>query len=400
MRGRMREGRLIRTIVVAICMIIAITLTILTRDALVVMAHHYSVDACTGDETNGYSFTVRYTANDPGGARTVTHGPYKAGPHPEGGNQSGEHICNYHRNVKLRTLGDDGLHTRVPIVRPTQPPTVTPTPVPPTTTPTSEPTATPTVTETATPTPTATRTPTRIPTRRPGAPTWTPTATPTVTPTETVTPTGTVVPVETATPTSTPAASAPSAPQLSATASGDAIELSWTPIPGASRYVLYTQVVDDPGWQQLDNGDLTAATYSHRDLVPGTTYQYAVRAINADNQPLGPWSNFPTATAPVSSVSTPAPEATPTPMPEFGISSVRQDGNVFKVRMSPSDGSVRNWIYFHKAVLADGATEVSICVHGGGFIQFKGVSVLSDDNSEYVETEYTQWYEVPAGNCD
>ena len=361
MRGRMREGRMNRTIVVAICMIIAITLTILSRDTPVGRAHNIPpVAPCTsfrvGNET-------RWRFGD-------------------GLTYLSQEACENNRSFWVAEATRH-LHTDTPA-----PPTATPTEVPPT--------VTMTATLTVTPTPTATRRPTRRPTR-PGDTPEPPTPTATVTPTATATAT---LEALTATPTPTPSESTPAAPQLSATASGDAIELNWTAIPGASRYVLYTQVVDDPGWQQLDNGDLTAATYSHRDLVPGTTYQYAVRAIDADNQPLGPWSNFPTATAPIPTISTPVPEATPTPMPEFGISAVRQEGNVFKVSMSPSDGSVRNWIYFHKAVLADGTTEVSICVHGGGFIQFKGVSVLSDDNSEYVETEYTQWYEVPAGNCD
>ena len=131
-----------------------------------------------------------------------------------------------------------------------------------------------------------------------GAPTSTPTPTPTAGPTPTPTP--------------TPPASTVAAPRLTATASGAAIELSWTAVPGATRYVLYAQRVDDPGWQRLDAGDLTATSHSHRDLVPGKTYQYAVRAIDASGQPLGDWSNYPTATAPASGAATHTPTATPT----------------------------------------------------------------------------------------
>ena len=117
------------------------------------------------------------------------------------------------------------------------------------------------------------------------------------------------------TPTPTPTATALAAPRLTATASGAAIELSWTSVPGAARYVLYAQFVDEPGWRQLDEGDLTATAYSHRDLAPGRTYQYAVRALDANGRPLGDWSNFPTATAPASTAPTSPPTPTSTPAP-------------------------------------------------------------------------------------
>ena len=82
---------------------------------------------------------------------------------------------------------------------------------------------------------------------------------------------------------------------------------------GAARYALFTQLVAEPGWRQLDEGDLTDTTYRHRGLAAGATYQYAVRAVDARGQPLGPWSNFPTATAPGTGANTPT--ATPTPPP-------------------------------------------------------------------------------------
>ena len=148
------------------------------------------------------------------------------------------------------------------------------------------------------PTSTATPTPT------PGA---TPTATPT--PTHGPTPTTTSTPTHGATPTATPAATSLTAPALTATFVGsNEIELRWTSVPGAARYVLFTQLVDNPGWQQLDSGDLREASFRHRGLTPGKTYQYAVRAIDANSQPLGPWSAFPTETVPASD----APTATPT----------------------------------------------------------------------------------------
>lgn len=81
---------------------------------------------------------------------------------------------------------------------------------------------------------------------------------------------------------------------------------------------------------------------------------------------------------------------------------VSQNGNIFTVRMNPLDGSVRNWIYAHKAFLADGDGQVVICVfseEGGEWVQFRAVSVLTDDNSEWEQSKYTNWYEVPQGRC-
>ena len=156
------------------------------------------------------------------------------------------------------------------------------------------------------PTSTATPTPT------PGA---TPTATPT--PTHGPTPTTTSTPTHGPTPTATPAATSLTAPALTATFVGsNEIELRWTSVPGADRYVLFTQLVDNPGWQQLDSGDLREASFRHRGLTPGKTYQYAVRAIDANSQPLGPWSAFPTETVPATDAPTATPTVTTTSMPQ------------------------------------------------------------------------------------
>ena len=164
----------------------------------------------------------------------------------------------------------------------------------------SAPTSTPThgATSTTTPTPTHGATSTTTPTPTPGA-TSTPTQTPTHGATSTATPTGTSL----------------TAPALTATAlSSNEIELSWSSVPGAAGYVLFTQLVDNPGWQQLDSGDLRGTSFRHRGLTPGKTYQYAVRAIDATNQPLGPWSDFPTATVPASDAQT----ESETPIPGGG----------------------------------------------------------------------------------
>ena len=136
---------------------------------------------------------------------------------------------------------------------------------------------------------------------------------PTTTPTATSTPT--LTPTPGATPTATSTASALSAPSLTATAAGsNAIDLNWTPVRGADRYVLFTQLVAEPGWQQLDGGNLRGTSYRHGELEPGVTYQYAVRAIDGNSQPLGPWSNFPTETVPASTTATPTATASATPV--------------------------------------------------------------------------------------
>lgn len=79
-----------------------------------------------------------------------------------------------------------------------------------------------------------------------------------------------------------------------------------------------------------------------------------------------------------------------------------QNRNNFTVSMNPLDGSVRNWIYVHKAFPVGDSNDVTICVQsntGGEWVQFKSVSVLADDNSEWEESSYSQWYEVPKGSC-
>ncbi|MDE0463329.1 MAG: hypothetical protein OXH93_13015 [Caldilineaceae bacterium] len=79
--------------------------------------------------------------------------------------------------------------------------------------------------------------------------------------------------------------------------------------------------------------------------------------------------------------------------------SVSQNGNSFRVSMTPLDGSVRNWIYYHKAALVGESNSVDVCVPGGGWVQFRAVSVLAEDNSLWDESYYTDWYEVPDGSC-
>ena len=146
-------------------------------------------------------------------------------------------------------------------------------------------------------------------------PTPTLTPAPTLTPTPLLTSTPTQTPTSTQTPTQTPTptVSAPSRPVLIADVAGPtAVDLSWTTVHGAVRYVLWTRWDLAIGWQQLDDGTLSETSYPHTGLSPGTTYEYAVRAIDANGLPLGPWSNYPKATLPESDAPTPTPTPTPT----------------------------------------------------------------------------------------
>ena len=71
------------------------------------------------------------------------------------------------------------------------------------------------------------------------------------------------------------------APELTAQAADGTIELTWTQVPGAARYELWTWWDEETGWQQLGGDDLTTAAYTHTGLNPGTTYYYQIRAVAA-----------------------------------------------------------------------------------------------------------------------
>ena len=90
---------------------------------------------------------------------------------------------------------------------------------------------------------------------------------------------------------------------------------------------------------------------------------------------------------------------TGTVLASLSAPSVSQNGNSFRVSMTPLDGSVRNWIYYHKAARVGDSNSVDVCVPGGGWVQFRSVSVLTEDNKNWEESSYTKWYEVPDGSC-
>ena len=98
------------------------------------------------------------------------------------------------------------------------------------------------------------------------------------------------------------------APVLTAQASEDGVELSWTTVHGATRYeLLVWDSVND--WRQIGGDGLTGTTYTHTDLVAGTTYFYTIRAANADGE-TSAWSDQ---VSTVTATHTPAATVTLTP---------------------------------------------------------------------------------------
>ena len=153
-------------------------------------------------------------------------------------------------------------------------------------------------------------TPTRSAPRATRTRTSTPTQTPGFTPSPTATPTATLEAdaAATATPTATATATATgmtrSVPALTAEAAESAVEVSWTAVGGAARYELWVwDRVND--WAQIGGNSLTGTTYTHSDVTAGTTYYYAIRAVNADGE-TSAWSAYVPATVPGVPLSVPA----------------------------------------------------------------------------------------------
>jgi len=76
-------------------------------------------------------------------------------------------------------------------------------------------------------------------------------------------------------------APAPSAPTgLSALAGVGTISLTWTAVTGAASYNVYRAPGETP-FGTTPDGNVTTTTYADGSLPPGTTYRYAVSAVNA-----------------------------------------------------------------------------------------------------------------------
>ncbi len=94
-----------------------------------------------------------------------------------------------------------------------------------------------------------------------------------------------------------------STPTLTAQTGDNGVDLSWTAVTGATRYELYAWTSAD-GWQQIGGDNLTGASYTHTDVTDGTTYYYAVRAVNANET--SAWSDYVSAAAGTPALSAPA----------------------------------------------------------------------------------------------
>ena len=129
-----------------------------------------------------------------------------------------------------------------------------------------------------------------------------------------IAPSSTAMTTPTATPTSTPTltASTLSVPDLTAQAGVGGVDLSWEAVTGAARYELWRWTSVDL-WQQLDDGTLTGTSYSHTDVAEGTTYFYAIRAVNTDGE-TSEWSEYVSLTW-TTETATATPTVTPTATP-------------------------------------------------------------------------------------
>ena len=74
---------------------------------------------------------------------------------------------------------------------------------------------------------------------------------------------------------------APAAPALVATAGLSKITITWQPVEGAATYEIWVQNGNLPP-QQLDNGALTATTFTHTGFKSTGAYQYTGRSVSSD----------------------------------------------------------------------------------------------------------------------
>ena len=89
-------------------------------------------------------------------------------------------------------------------------------------------------------------------------------------------------------------AAAPATPSLTAEVTESEVELTWAAVTEAVRYELW--VWDSVNlWRQIGGDSLTGTSYRHTEVTAGTTYYYAIRAVNAAGE-LSNWSEYALAT--------------------------------------------------------------------------------------------------------
>ncbi|MDE2761435.1 MAG: fibronectin type III domain-containing protein, partial [Gemmatimonadota bacterium] len=97
-------------------------------------------------------------------------------------------------------------------------------------------------------------------------------------------------------------------------------ELRWSGVATAYSYEVQARewLIDTSNWSQWyspPNNTPQVTSFSHVNVTPGRVYQYRVRARDANQNPIGAWSEEAHRTAPVPPTSTPTPLPTPTPTP-------------------------------------------------------------------------------------
>ena len=79
------------------------------------------------------------------------------------------------------------------------------------------------------------------------------------------------------------AAAVPAAPKIKLTTSGNQFQLSWNAVPGAAFYQVY-RIVDSTVEDYTLLGTTKSATYTDKTAKVGTTYTFAVKAVNANGE--------------------------------------------------------------------------------------------------------------------
>ena len=95
------------------------------------------------------------------------------------------------------------------------------------------------------------------------------------------------------------AAAVPAAPKIKLTTSGNQFQLSWNAVPGAASYQVY-RIVDSTVEDYTLLGTTKSTTFTDKTAKTGTTYTFAVKAVNANGESMtsSPCAGKLTTTAP------------------------------------------------------------------------------------------------------